>query len=329
MLPISLSALTEFKDFNLVFDGIVAVFTFIYLIKGFSRGYKKSIWFLIFNVVSIVAAYSVAKIGYPMFRDSIPLILVNYLPNTGLAFMLSALYKVIIELILAILTFYILRCKIFSKIAEWFADLNFNYRKKKNFLGRIFSGLVTAGLAFTLSGGAISTINSVCSYTLFADYKTEMSETMIAKEAEKTALDIYAVMLDTDSVVDQNDLFLKTVTDGKYSASDMPSYRESFYRLMIAKNVDVYLAAIEFGFDNDAAISRFSMDLTVWASLAERADTVEFGTKDLLNKFVKPIAKKMAEKEFTYNKEETYIFSYDQHLSTYSSEVVGYFENIF
>lgn len=318
VFPVSLSALTNFTEFNLVFDGIVLFFTIIYLFVGLKRGIKKSFLCLFFNLVSIFLASLICKLVYPMFKASIPVLFVHMLPTLGLAFFLTAMFILIVEALLWLIIFGILK-GIFNKILVWIEDYEYTHNKTKNSFGRLLAGVLTAGLAFILSSGAIAATNGAFSYTMFGDYKGEMSQSFVAKYGEKSAIDLYEVMVKTNSIPNQHDSALNAMTDGKYNYSDMESYRESVYRLMVVHDVESYLYVIDFEKNPEVALSRLSQDLCVWASLAENKDTNVFGTKDMLNNFLLPIVTEIAKTEV--NTENVYVFPYTNHSSTFSNEV--------
>lgn len=326
IFPGFLSAITTFAEYNLVFDVIVLLFTIIYLFVGIERGFKNSLLWLVFNLVSIALATIVCKFVYPMFSGAIPVVAVHMIPNAGLAFFLTAMFKVIVEVIFWLILFGVFK-GLFKKIMTFISDYEYVSNKSKSTFGRLVSGILTAGLAFILSSGAIAATNGAFSYTMFNDYRGEMNQTFVAKYGEKGALDFYDVLVNTYSVPNQHDCALKSISDDKYTYSDIPSYRESIYRLMVAKDVEAYLAAIDFENNKEVALSRLSQDLCVWASIAERSDTSAFGTKNMLNNFVLPIVTEIAKTEV--NTENVFVFPYENHTSTYSEEVNNYLNQIF
>ena len=326
VFPVSLSALTSFSEFNLVFDGIVLFFTIIYLFVGIKRGMKKSFLCLFFTLVSIFLASLICKLVYPMFKSSIPVLFVHMLPSLGLAFFLTAMFILIVEAVLWLIVFGILK-GIFNKILVLIEDYEYTHNKTKNSFGRLLAGVLTAGLAFMLSSGAIAATNGVASYTLFDDYRGEMNQSLVAKYGEKSAMDLYEIMVMTNSIPNQHDSALEAITDGKYEYKDMESYRESIYRLMVVHDVETYLYALDFEENPEVALSRFSQDLCVWASLAENEDTNVFGTKDMLNNFLLPIVTEIAKTEV--NTENVYVFPYTNHSSTFSKEVNDLIVQIF
>ena len=329
MLPYILSTTTSLS-FSIVFDAIVILFTVIYLLLGYKRGMKNALWHLLFNLASILGAYLVAKVVYPLFADAIPLVIINMTSSIGLSFMIAVLLKLFISYGLGIITFLILKFIVFNRILASMDDHDYVRQKKKNVIGRVVSSLLSGWLAFTLSSAAIMSVNSVLTYTSPVDYQQEMNNSLVAKYGVAQTTSLYEVMIDTNSIENQNDVFLKTITDGKYSASDLPSYRESLYRLMIVNDVESYVAAIDLENNPDAAISRFSQDLVVWASLIEREDMSSFkvNLQELLNGFVEPIANEIASRNVEIS-EDVHLFPYENHLSSYSKEVVTHIEKIF
>ncbi len=320
-LSLFLSVVTEFPYYNLVFDGIITFFTIIYLFIGFKRGFLRTIWQFLFDVISIAGAYCVARFACPLFIDKIPVVLVHMLPSIGIAFALTALYKVIIIFLVGLISFWILRFGIFKKILVAIDDYNYNHSKKKRVLGRIASSLLTAGLAFTISSTVIVATNRMTQYTLFRNYETEMSETYIAKYGEDFVVTVLYKMLETDSIANPHDVVVDSFSNGKYTFEELPYYREAFYRLLAVNSVEYYMEAVDI--DNNDGLVRFSQDLVIWGILAE-----EGNCNSLLEKFVNPIAKYLVDNGYKYEGEVTRLAPVNEHVAAYSSETYSYISTV-
>ena len=116
LFPISLALFEEFQYYNYIFDGIVIIFTLIYFLLGLKRGLLRTVWYVLFDVISITAAYCIYKFVCPMFVSSIPVVLVNLIPAKGVAFALTALYELVLSLLIGIISFLIIRFGIFKKV---------------------------------------------------------------------------------------------------------------------------------------------------------------------------------------------------------------------
>ena len=120
----------KFSNYNLVFDGLILFFTLIYFFAGLKRGMKRTLWYVIFDLISIVAATVLCKIVCPLFINYIP----NLVPSLlapGLKFFVVAIFKSIITLLVGVLIFLIIRFGIFKKVLIYFADRDYNLRRKK------------------------------------------------------------------------------------------------------------------------------------------------------------------------------------------------------
>ena len=199
MLPNLLSAVTEFKYYNYVFDGIIIFFTIIYLIVGFRRGMLRTFWYFIFDVITIVAIFCIVRFACPLFIDKIPVVLVNTISNVGTAFMLTTLYRFILKVLVIILSYLIIRFGIFGTILRKMKEKDLIHARKKNFFGRIVSAILTAGVAFTLSSGAIVSTRKMTQYTLFRNYDSEMNETFVAKYGDKYIVSPYSLTVSDEN----------------------------------------------------------------------------------------------------------------------------------
>lgn len=317
MLPISLSVITEFKYYNYVFDGIIALFTLIYFFVGFKRGILRSLWAFVFDLVSLAAVFCIYKFVCPLFVDKIPVVLVNLIPSTGIAFALTTMYTFIIEIIISVIAFLIIRCGIFRAILRRIKEHDYTYQKKKNFFGRITAAVLTGGLAFLLSSGAIVTTKKMTGYTLLRNYDAEMSETYVAKYADKFVVKLVNYMIRTDSIANPHDTLVGVITEGNYTYSDIPYYRDAAYRLIVTYDVDKYLSVINA--KTNAGLVRFSQDLHVWAIMAD-----VHGTEKELDEMVKPIAKKAKEKGYAYTGDVTAIAPFYRYQKAFSAETYSY-----
>jgi len=297
MLPISLSAVTEFQYYNFVFDGIIIFFTVIYLIAGFRRGMLRTLWYFIFDVITIVAIFCIVKFACPLFIDKIPVVLVGSIGKVGVSFALTTLYRFILKVLVIVLSYIIIRLGIFKAILKAMKERDITKSRKKNIFGRIVSALLTAGVAFTLSSGAIVSTRKMTQYTLFRNYDSEMSETYVAKYGDRYIVNLVRTMIATDSIDNPHNTLVKSVTNGKHSFNEIEYYRDAMYRLSIVHDVNAYFTVIDV--DTNEGLVRFSQDLHVWAILAEVDNN-----KDLFNKMVSPLLEKAVEKEYVYTGED-------------------------
>lgn len=319
MLPFSLSAITEFAYYNYVFDGIIVFFTIVYFFAGFKRGILRTLWYLIFDIISLVAVYCIYKFAFPLFIDKIPVVGVNLIKTSGTAFLFTSLYRVLLEILIAAIAFLIIRFGIFKVILRVMNDHNYTHSKKKNFLGRIVAATLTAGLAFTLSSGAIVTTKRMTKDTLFANYESEMSETYVAQYGETYFLEIYYKMINTNSIADPHDILLGVATDGKYNLDDALYYREAIQDLYIAHDVDKYLNYIKA--NTNEGLIRFSSDLKIWAIMAEID-----GNEVSLDKVVSPIAKRAVELGYKYTGDVKKLESVSTFKRAFTSETYANIE---
>lgn len=321
LFPISLAFLGEFQYYNYIFDGIVILATLIYLMLGLKRGFLRTIWFVVFDVISITAAYCIYKFACPLFVPTIPVVLVGLIPATGIAFMLTALYELILSLLISVIAFLIIRFGIFKRVLTAMDDHDYNIKRRKKTFARICSALLTAGLAFMLSSGAIVATNRLTTYTFIRNYETEMSETYVAKYGEKAVVSLLHRMINTNSVPNPHDLVVGAATNDKYSYSDVDYYRESVYRTLIAHDVDYYLAIIEI--DSEIGYVRFSRDLVIWAAMAEKE-----GATEMLDTLVKPIVEAMHEKGYHYEGDLANLAPVTNHIGTFASDTYSYISSI-
>ena len=294
MLPNLFSAVTEFQYYNYVFDGIIIFFTVIYLIAGFRRGMLRTLWYFIFDVLTVIAIFCIVKFACPLFIDKIPVVLVNSIPNVGVAFMLTTLYRFILKVLVIVLSYLIIRFGIFGKILKKMKEGDIVHSRKKNFFGRIVASLLTAGVAFTIASGTIVSTRKMTQYTLFRNYDSEMSETYVAKYGDKYIVNLVRTLISTDSMDNPHNMLVKSITEGKHEFNEVLYYRDALYRLAVTKDPSTYLSII--GADKNDGLVRFSEDLHVWAIMAEVDNN-----KDLLNKMVNPLLKKAIEKEYKYS----------------------------
>ena len=305
LFPISLAFLGEFQYYNYIFDGIVILATLIYLMLGLKRGFLRTIWFVVFDVISITAAYCIYKFACPLFVPTIPVVLVGLIPATGIAFMLTALYELILSLLISVIAFLIIRFGIFKRVLTAMDDHDYNIKRRKKTFARICSSLLTAGLAFMLSSGAIVATNRLTTYTFIRNYETEMSETYVAKYGEKAVVSLLHRMINTNSVPNPHDLVVGAATNDKYSYSD----------------VDYYLAIIEI--DSEIGYVRFSRDLVIWAAMAEKE-----GATEMLDTLVKPIVEAMHEKGYHYEGDLANLAPVTNHIGTFASDTYSYISSI-
>lgn len=310
-MPISLLGIAiEFHYFNFVFDGAILFFTVIYFFAGLKRGIKRTLWFVAFDIISIVAAIILCKFVCPFYVDKIPALAPKIL-DLGTKFFLIGIFKKLITLLSGVIFFLIIRFGIFKKILVLFADRDYNLKRVKK--GRLISGLLTAGLAFTLSTGAIIGSRACLGDLLFRNYETEMSETYIAKHAETFILKATNVLVETESIQDPNGVILNKLTDGKYTLEDFPNYRDSIDRLTLTSNPEEYLNEINAS-TNEGLIS-FNQDLHFYFVIAEQG-----GHYSILDEVIRPIALKAVELGYRYSGAEEDLFDFKQNQSFVSLE---------
>lgn len=322
MLPNLLSAVTEFQYYNYVFDGIIIFFTIIYLIAGFRRGMLRTFWYFIFDVITIVAIFCIVRFACPLFIDKIPVVLVNTIPNVGTAFMLTTLYRFILKVLVIILSYLIIRFGIFGTILRKMKEKDLIHARKKNFFGRIVSAILTAGVAFTLSSGAIVSTRKMTQYTLFRNYDSEMNETFVAKYGDKYIVSFVRELIATESMDNPHNTLVKSITEGKHEFNEVLYYRDALYRLTVTKDPSTYLSII--GADKNEGLVKFSEDLHVWAVMAEVDNN-----KDLLNKMVNPLLKKAIEKEYKYIGDVEELAPVDDFKSLFSEETYANIVKVF
>ena len=322
MLPNLFSAVTEFKYYNFVFDGIIIFFTIIYLIAGFRRGMRRTLWYFIFDVLTVVAIFCIVKFACPLFIDKIPVFFVNTLPNVGIAFALTTLYRFILKCLVIILSYLIIRFGIFGTILRKMKEKDITHGRKKKFFGRVVSALLTAGVAFTLSSGAIVSTRKMTQYTLFRNYDSEMSETFVAKYGDRYIVNLVRNLIATESMDNPHNMLIKSITEGKHEISEVRNYRDAIYRVGAAHNPHYYFEIIEI--EKEEGFIRFSKDLHFWAILAE-VDNY----KDLFNNMVNPLLKHAVEKEYDYTGDVSKLAPLANFKDMFSEESYSYLTTVF
>ena len=322
MLPNFLSALTEFKYYNFVFDGIIIFFTVIYLIAGFRRGMRRTLWYVIFDVITIAAIFCIVKFVCPLFIDKIPVVLVNLFPNIGIVFALTTLYRFILKCLVIILSYLIIRLGIFKAILNKMKENDITQGRKKKFFGRVVSALLTAGVAFTLSSGAIVSTRKMTQYTLFRNYDSEMSETYVAKYGDKYIVNLVRNLIATESMDNPHNMLIKSITNGKHEIGEVIHYRDAIYRLGASHNPYYYFEVI--GIEEEKGLIRFSEDLHFWAILAETNNH-----KELFNQMVNPLLKHAVEKGYDYNGDVSKLAPLNDFKDMFNEESYSYLTTVF
>lgn len=313
ILPFSLSAVTEFQYYNYVFDGIIVLFTIGYLIAGFKRGILRSFWCFIFNLITLAVVFCIVKFLCPLFIDKIPVVLVNLIPNIGISFALTTLYRFILKSLVVVLSILIIRFGIFKFILKSMKENDYKYSKKKNFFGRVVAALLTGGLAFTLSSGAIVATRKMTGYTLLRNYDSEISETYVAKYGDKMIVNLVRSMVASDSMDNPHNMLVGAVTNGEHCFDEMLYYRDALYRLLAVKDPDTYFSIVGKG--TNEGLIRFSEDLHVWAVMAEIENN-----KSLLNNMVSPLLEKAIKEEYRYTGDVEELAPVYKFESLFSSE---------
>ena len=315
------SALAEFSHYNLVFDGIIIFFTVVYFFAGLKRGMKRTLWFVVFDVISIIAAVFITRFVTPYFIHLIPA-LVPKAFSTGLKFFLIGIYDLLIKIVFGVLVFLIIRFAFFKKILVMFADNDYNKRRKKGSVGRLVSAILTAGLAYTLSAGAIVGVRTVTGNLVFRNYEAELSETYVAKYAHNFIVDGSKILIATESITNPDDIVVNKVTNGKYSLEDVPNYRESISRLSLASLPYEYLNAIHA--NTNEGLVTFNQDLKFWMAIAEVG-----GHYQILDQVVAPLARIANELGYNYTGAEEDLFDIRPNQSYFSQATYEFLVDIY
>ena len=299
MILSATSIIQNFQYYNYIFDAIVVLFTVGYFFAGFKRGFARSLWVLFFDVISVVAVLVVWKFAFPLFIGKIPVFGTNFFKKAGLAFFYIAFYRFAIKLVISFIIFFILRFKLFKSILARMHEFDLEHPNRKKFVGRVFSSICTAGIAFIISSGCISLSNEYTKGNLFKNYDTEVNQTYVAKYSLKFFDRLVEKMVDSDSIIDPHGAMVKLLTENKYTYEEIPTYSESLYRAIVASNPSSYLNLINA--NTNSGLVTFSEDLKAWAMYAS-VDNFDASFKTL-NNLVNPILDKAIEKGYTYTGE--------------------------
>ena len=325
MILSATSIIQNFQYYNYIFDAIVVLFTVGYFFAGFKRGFARSLWVLFFDVISIVAVLIVWKFVFPLFIGKIPVFGVNFIKKAGLAFFFTAFYRFAIKLIISFIIFFILRFKLFKSILVRMHEFDLEHPNRKKFIGRVFSSIFTAGIAFIISSGCISLSNEYTKGNLFKNYDAEVNQTYVAKYSLRFFDRLVEKMVESDSIINPHQAMVKLLTEDKYTHEDIPNYRGAIYRSIVASNPSSYLSLVEAG-TNDGLVL-FSYDLKAWAMYASVDNfDASFTTLDNL---VRPILDKAIENGYAYTGNASKLADFDTYRAEFSSDTYNKIRTIF
>ena len=319
LLAFSISSIAKY--FNYAFDGFVVLFSLIYFLVGFKRGILRTLWAFLFDLIAIAAAVVVAKYACPLFVDKIPAVGAGLIPHEGIAFAYASFFSLFITCLVAFIVFFIARCVIFKKVLRRLKERDYTYSKKKNFFGRVGAAILTGGLAFMITSGTIVAANKMTGSKIMKNYTTEMSQTYVAKYGEKFMVKLTNLMIRTESIENPHETFVRILTEGECTYSNVPYYRNAAYRLLRANNVNTYLSIV--GANTNEGLVNFSEDLHVWAIMAD-----VHGSNAQLDAVVKPIAKEAAKRGYKYTGNVDAIAPFYQYQDVFSAETYSYIVSV-
>ena len=334
MIAKALSIIQSFQYYNYVFDAIVVLFTVGYLIAGFKRGFARSLWVLFFDVITIVSLIVIWKFLFPLFVGMIPVVGVGLFKKASTAFLYTSFYRFFIKMIMILIIFYILRCRIFKSILRKMHEYYIDHTNKKRFVGRVFAAVFSAGIAFILSSGSISLANEYTRSSnrdessksfIFSNYEEEVNETYVAKYSLKFFDKLVEKMVETDSIINPHQAMVQLITEEQYTFDEVPSYRGAIYRMITASTPEAYLNLVEAN-TNDGLVT-FSMDLQTWAMYASLDNyDASFTT---LDNFVTPILEEAIERGYTYTGDTSKLANFDDYKAEFSNEAYNKIRTIF
>ena len=314
-----LGIVIKFAEYNLVFDGLIVFFTVVYFFAGIKRGMKRTLWYVIFDIISITAAIILANIVCPLFIDRVPTPLPGSL-TPGLKFFILGISKLLMKILTGFLIFLIIRFGIFKKILTVFADRDYNLGRKKK--GRLISGILTAGLAFVLSSGVIVGTHTISGELILKNYFGELNETYVAKHADSFIRKATDILVETKSVENPDNFIVRTLTNDEYTLEDFPNYKDSVSRLSLTSNPEEYLNEINASTDEGLII--FNQDLHFWMVITEQG-----GHYAMLDSVVAPVAEKAVELGYHYNGLEEALYDIKPNQAYFSSSTYNNLVSIY